>query len=777
MRYLVTVALLALTAVNVCGQSPANRLTYLDEFCDPYYPSLAFPKLMTPQWVGEDGVEAVVTLGIDDMRETDRYETYLRPILERLKAIDGRAPVSIMTNSIHPGEPRLQQWLEEGLSIETHTADHPCPCLQGGDFARAKSTYDRCVDQIASIPNNRPVAFRFPCMDSLNTPSPRAFAEIINQTTANGNFLQISTSVVTPLTARDLTLPTSLTMDADGRARFEKYLPFKSFVNKVENYPYPYVVGRLCWEFPPLVPDDWQGQHLHGSGNPQTAADMQAAIDATVLKQGTANIIFHPGGWIRNQQMVDVVDHADTTHGRKVKFLNFRECLERINEILLLGQPLRAENGQDNGVRMLDLNADGYLDVCIGNEKMTKTRVWLPSESRWIETSFPTQLVLKDDLGNRTDAGVRFGIIRSDGQATMLVSREEFRGAWHFDGTKWSAAPDVLRGLELDGQPVFTASNGRDTGFRMRDVDADGCCEAILGNPRQHGVWTWDPTIRSWQRHSFSLPDSTMIVDAQGRDAGLRFVDIDEDGHDDVIFSNETHSSLSVFESMMQGWSRQSNANRNDDAPSIPMISRGGTNNGAWFANRHMWLQNEDTNRLPDGVDRRSFVELLGDDAPRRASGTDLGPPPKTFPGNEPREIVAADDGTLKLTAATSRIYGSTVVFEPRYRNLGYWQSADDRAAWTIQIPQSGEFEAVIDYACDNSTASNLYVFRVGAQQLTGRVPGTGTWDDYTELVLGRIHLDAGSQQAEFRPHGKPSNCLIDLRTIVLRPIGAAGSK
>jgi hypothetical protein len=61
-----------------------NRLAYLDEN-DPYYPSRSFPKLITPQWVGEEGVEAVVVLAIDDMRGSERWEAYLRPILERLK--------------------------------------------------------------------------------------------------------------------------------------------------------------------------------------------------------------------------------------------------------------------------------------------------------------------------------------------------------------------------------------------------------------------------------------------------------------------------------------------------------------------------------------------------------------------------------------------------------------------------------------------------------------------------------------------------------------------
>ena len=69
----------------------ANRLSHLNAFCDPYYPTLSFDKLTTPLWFGDDSVEAVITLEIDDMREVGPYENYLRPILERLKAIDGTA--------------------------------------------------------------------------------------------------------------------------------------------------------------------------------------------------------------------------------------------------------------------------------------------------------------------------------------------------------------------------------------------------------------------------------------------------------------------------------------------------------------------------------------------------------------------------------------------------------------------------------------------------------------------------------------------------------------
>ena len=100
-----------LFAATHVSRSPANRLTYLDEV-DPFHPHREFPKLTTPQWVGEQGVEAVVTFGIDDMRGPERYETFLRPMLERLKKIDGRAPVSIFTNSFNPDHPQAKIWIK-----------------------------------------------------------------------------------------------------------------------------------------------------------------------------------------------------------------------------------------------------------------------------------------------------------------------------------------------------------------------------------------------------------------------------------------------------------------------------------------------------------------------------------------------------------------------------------------------------------------------------------------------------------------------------------------
>lgn len=616
-QFLLLSLVFSVGAIRVTGASAANRLTYLDAN-DPFYVDLRFPKLATPQWVGEPGVEAVVVLAIDDLREPQKYEAYLRPILNRLKEIDGRAPVSIYCNTFDPDHPQFQSWLEEGLSLEVHTLTHPCPLLAKNDFETAANTVHKGVELLDGIPGNRAVAFRMPCCDSINSPSPRFYAEIFNRTSRNGKFMTIDSSVMNITTADDPLLPRPLVVDGDGGPKFKKYVPFPAFSTTVENYPYPYVIGKLCWEFPAMAPSDWEAQHIHGVFNPITVADWKAALDATVLKQGTFTFIFHPHGWIRPDQMVEFIEYAVQKHGKAVKFLNFREAEERMNRHLLAGQPLRDSNGGDNGARLADLNADGFIDVVIGNEDVRKTRVWNPDKRVWIETGFPVALAAAPNNTANRETSVRFGIVRSDDQVSLLISDEQNSTAWTFDGSNWVEDRALLSGLELNGKIVSTSLSGRDQGVRFRDVDGDGRCELIVSNPSQNAVFGWEPKDGSWKKLEFSLPGGTSIVDAEGRDNGLRFVDLNEDGYDDVLFSNSQRYSLHLFVPEVvlgfeRGWSREVLAGARGEAGEIPMIARGGDhpNNGAWFRSRHFWVQNEDTANLPDLVDRRSFDELL----------------------------------------------------------------------------------------------------------------------------------------------------------------------
>ena len=179
--FLIGIGCLAATGITRAETSLGNRLAYLDEPNNPWQMERGSAKLITPQWIGEEGVEAVIVLAIDDMSgDGQHFRNYLTPIINRLKEIDGRGPVSITCNQPEPEHPNMQWFLQQGISLETHTLTHPCPLLQRHRFRRASFDYHGCVDLLAQTPNNRSVGFRFGCMDGQNTPSPRAYAEILN---------------------------------------------------------------------------------------------------------------------------------------------------------------------------------------------------------------------------------------------------------------------------------------------------------------------------------------------------------------------------------------------------------------------------------------------------------------------------------------------------------------------------------------------------------------------------------------------------------------------
>jgi hypothetical protein len=595
----------------IAQPSPGNRLAYLDEV-DPYYPHAKFPKLITPQWIGEPGVDAVVILAIDDMRDPKRYEAFLRPILRRLKEIDGRAPVSIMTNQVDPKDPQLQTWLKEGLSLECHTLDHPCPFFKDG-FAKAKATYDKCVDLMNEIPGNKPVAFRMPCCDSLNTPSPRFFAEIFNKVTDNGKFLAIDSSVFNVFTADDPELPRDLVLMPDGTDRFRKYLPKdRSFVNTIENYPYPYVIGRLCWQFPCMTPSDWQAQHLQKPNNPLTVKDWQAALDCTVIKKGVMAMVFHPHGWIKNDQLVELVDYADKKYGKRVKFLNFREALERLDRDHLLDKPLRhPEVGQDNGCRILDLNKDGFLDVVGGGAASATTRIWIPDDKKWnttpkgfnfsaffngakrsvVSVVYEAQFA---DLGNKSAVSVMFGNMFFTHDGGAWVEEKAF--------TKGLLYEDIVGGLSTVYSPA-----GGDTGLRLRDIDGDGFPELIatVGNLNNPVVLAWSKDKRTWTKLPFTLPKGAIVLE------GLRFLDLDGDGKLDIIFSNENEYGVYLFKDMKEGWSRKVITGKAGEPGALPLISNKGENMGFFVHSGQLWWSNETTALLKDHVARVSINELL----------------------------------------------------------------------------------------------------------------------------------------------------------------------
>jgi putative heme-binding domain-containing protein len=146
---------------------------------------------------------------------------------------------------------------------------------------------------------------------------------------------------------------------------------------------------------------------------------------------------------------------------------------------------------------------------------------------------------------------------------------------------------------------------------------------------------------------------------------------------------------------------------------------------------------------------------------------------PKVFEGNRPEVVRAEADGSLRLRASACEIYGSTLVLEKQYGNLGYWSSQDDHAAWALEVPKAGKYAVWFEWACDDGTAGNGYVLRAGDTVLTGKVAGTGSWDAYKQMRVGEVALAAGRQQVVLRSAGKVKGALIDLKGIRLVPVGS----
>jgi len=642
---------LALCWPEVGAAQDGNRLAYLDGPLDPYYPHRDFPKLITPQWVGEEGVDAVVTLAIDDMRDSAKYEAYLRPILDRLKEIDGRAPVSIMACQVQPNDPQLQAWLKEGLSIECHTFDHPCPCLQDGGLAKAKETYDKCVDLINQIPGNKPVAFRMPCCDSKNTPSPRFWAEVFNKTTEQGNFLQIDSSVFNIITSQDKDLPQEITLNEQGEERFRRYVPFTNFVNTIEDYPYPYVIGGMCWEFPCVVPSDWSAQHVQKPNNPDTVRDWKLALDAIVLKKGVFNLVFHPHGWIRAEQIVELIDHAQEKHGKKVKFLTFKECAERLNGELLRSRSIRTSDGSRRKVYVVDSQPDGFMDVDVYGVLKAgdlDARWWNPEEGRWSSMYIQEPRLTKSNLFSST---------------TVIQNAGHFHWPRDLDGDR-------------QAERVKVVSEG---GFGLQVLDE---------NDRE--LFRTPPGVSS------SIKDGT---------SGLRLVDINGDNKLDCLFSNAERYSLHLFKDMIEGWSikviDEVRGKETGTAPVIPPFVRAdGTNNGAWFHSQTLWVQNEDTWKLPDGVQKVTFEELLAPlkaaekpaDAKQSRSGAvmrsivqavtaqaGVGSPPELPPPSSPEEA-------LKLFDPRPGMKVELVAAEPLIVDPVAFDWGPDGRLWVVEM-------------------------------------------------------------------------------------------
>src|SRR4029453_13208258 len=125
----------------------------------------------------------------------------------------------------------------------------------------------------------------------------------------------------------------------------------------------------------------------------------------------------------------------------------------------------------------------------------------------------------------------------------------------------------LLRGLK-----EWRASEGEDIGVGLRDVNNGGNCELLIANSGESAIYSWSPQNKRWSKLPYSLPPGALFVRESGHDAGLRLIDFNRDGYDDVIFSNAETYGLYLFMPQPKqdwrfevGWTRKVRAGKRGD--------------------------------------------------------------------------------------------------------------------------------------------------------------------------------------------------------------------
>jgi putative membrane-bound dehydrogenase-like protein len=170
---------------------------------------------------------------------------------------------------------------------------------------------------------------------------------------------------------------------------------------------------------------------------------------------------------------------------------------------------------------------------------------------------------------------------------------------------------------------------------------------------------------------------------------------------------------------------------------------------------------------MPEGLEKdlppQKLADVLAFVASTRAAR-------KTFPGNKPQLVKPeALRGEFYLLPEHAEIFGSTLVFEPKFSNLGYWRSTDDRAEWELEVAKPGNYDIWLEYALPPG-AGGEFIVETADSRLRGRSETTGSWERYRTVSLGVMKLAAGRQRLTVRPDGPPQEALFDLKSLRIKP-------
>ena len=127
----------------------------------------------------------------------------------------------------------------------------------------------------------------------------------------------------------------------------------------------------------------------------------------------------------------------------------------------------------------------------------------------------------------------------------------------------------------------------------------------------------------------------------------------------------------------------------------------------------------------------------------------------------------------ITLTASTGTPHGKNLRYEPEtYKNvIGYWTEVEDWVDWDLTVPNDGTYEIEVQCGCGANNGGSVVRLEVVGESLQWSVRDTGHFQNMIIENIGSMTLKAGNYRLAVRPQSKKGAAVMDIRTVVLRPI------
>ena len=230
---------------------------------------------------------------------------------------------------------------------------------------------------------------------------------------------------------------------------------------------------------------------------------------------------------------------------------------------------------QDFGVRILDINNDGFVDLLKGRETTSEKSAFINDKiSNWTNSTMLVPPVYFVYGANDLDNGVRFADVNADGLLDILQS-ENNSGAtktvYLNNGTNWTNATSSWT------IPIYFVNSDIDQGIDLVDVDGNGKVDLIKAlNGTARTVYLNNGT--GWTASAAWQFPADLI--SGNRDLGVRILDLNGDGLQDMLESSNFGASLKrAWLNNASGWIETSNW-----SPPIFFTTAARVDNGVRFA-------------------------------------------------------------------------------------------------------------------------------------------------------------------------------------------------